>query len=216
MDETDDHSWLKQGSTSSGEVAKSYDDWADSYEQTLADWDYRSPDDAAQLLRARAAADAAILDAGCGTGLTGLALRRAGFLGPIDGIDISPSSLGEAEKHGLYRKLDTADLQKTPLAIAAARYDALICIGVLTYVPDSEACLREFARLVRPGGTVLISQRDDLFAERAYGACLSALAEAKIFTDIAVSEPKPYLPANPDFADDIRVIYATMTVSEEA
>ena len=213
MDELDDHSWLKQGSTSSGEVAKTYDDWAESYDQTLADWDYRAPADAAQLLRTRAELDVAILDAGCGTGLTGVALQRAGFVGPIDGLDISPISLHEAEKRGCYRKLHTANLQKLPLSVVDAAYDALICIGVLTYVPDSEACLREFARVVRPGGTVLVSQREDLFTERAFGATVSALAGTGVLTDVTISEPKPYLPDNPDFAAEIQVIYAMMTVA---
>jgi 2-polyprenyl-3-methyl-5-hydroxy-6-metoxy-1,4-benzoquinol methylase len=213
MDDRGDHSWLKRGGTSSGEVAKTYDDWAASYERTLADWDYRAPADAAQLLRARAPAGAAILDAGCGTGLTGMALRRAGFRGPIDGIDISLPSLREAEKHGLYRTLEPADLQQPPLAVADAAYDALICIGVLTYVRDSAACLREFARIVRPGGTVLISQRDDLFADRAFAATISALAGAGVFSGAAISGPQPYLPANPDFGADIQVIYATLTVA---
>jgi hypothetical protein len=37
MSGEDDHGWLKQGSTASGEVAKSYDDWAATYDETLAD-----------------------------------------------------------------------------------------------------------------------------------------------------------------------------------
>jgi predicted TPR repeat methyltransferase len=93
MHDAGDHDWLKQGSTSSGEVRKIYDDWAASYDKTLERWDYRAPAQAAELLRAAIPAGSVLLDAGCGTGLTGLALRAAGFVGPIDGVDLSPASL---------------------------------------------------------------------------------------------------------------------------
>lgn len=204
---------MKQGSTSSAEVAKNYDDWAASYDETLAAWDYRAPADAAALLRARMAATAAILDVGCGTGLTGAALRAAGFRGAIDGVDLSQESLEQAERRGLYRALERADLQALPLAMPDDAYDALICIGVLTYVPDSDAVLREFARMVRPGGTVLVSQRDDLYRDRAFGETVTALAEAGVFADVAITEPQPYLPGNPDFGSEMTVIYATLAVS---
>ena len=129
MADPDDHSWLKSGSTSSADVKRAYDDWADSYDETLESWDYRAPRQAAAYLRDDVASDAVILDAGCGTGLTGLALREAGFDGPIDGIDLSAESLNEAEKRGIYRNLTAVDLQSTPLPVPADRYDALICIG---------------------------------------------------------------------------------------
>ncbi|MCP4203607.1 MAG: hypothetical protein GY769_16935, partial [bacterium] len=87
MRDTDDHHWLNQGSTSSAEVKKTYDDWAAGYDDSMAGWDYRAPNQAAAYLRAEMPPASLILDAGCGTGLTGAALRAAGFTGPIDGID---------------------------------------------------------------------------------------------------------------------------------
>ncbi|MDP6831013.1 MAG: class I SAM-dependent methyltransferase [Alphaproteobacteria bacterium] len=213
MQDKDDHSWLKQGSTSSSEVEKSYDDWATTYDEDLVDWDYRAPADAARLLSATVPRDGRILDAGCGTGLTGAALKAAGFSGPIDGIDISQTSLQQAEGHGVYRKLQQADMQQLPLDIPDDAYDGLFCIGVLTYVPDTEAVLRDFARVVQKGGTVLISQRNDLFEERNYASVIEALAKAGIFSNVKVTEPQPYLPGNPDFGAEILVIYAALEVA---
>ncbi|NKB56717.1 MAG: methyltransferase domain-containing protein [Alphaproteobacteria bacterium] len=211
MRDTDDHHWLKQGSTSSAEVKKTYDDWAAGYGDSMADWDYRAPTQAAAYLRAEMPPASRILDAGCGTGLTGAALRAAGFTGAIDGIDLSPSSLKVAEKRSVYRALDVANLQALPLPIADDSYDALICIGVMTYVSDTEGVLREFARVTRSGGRVLVTQRDDLFHSRAYGQTFKALAE--IFSEITITDPQPYLPDNPDFGVAIKVIYAMMTVA---
>ena len=210
MHDTGDHDWLKQGSTSSGEVKEVYDNWAGSYDETLESWDYRAPAQAAEMLRAAMPADSVLLDAGCGTGLTGLALRAAGFVGPIDGIDLSPVSLIQAERHGIYRTLTAVDLQTFPLSIPDDAYDALLCVGVLTYIPDGEVVLREFARVVRSGGQILISQRDDLFRERDYSAMFEKLAD--VVGDVTVTDPLPYLPSNPDFGEEIKVIYAMMAV----
>jgi predicted TPR repeat methyltransferase len=211
MQDTEEHDWLKQGSTSSGEVRKIYDDWAGSYDETLESWDYRAPTQAAEMLRDATPAGSILLDVGCGTGLTGLALRLAGFVGPIDGIDLSSTSLREAERHDVYRSLTAVDLQTLPLPILDDTYDALLCVGVLTYIPDSESVLREFARGVRSGGRILVTQRDDLFRERGDSRMFERLSD--IIDDIKVTEPLPYLPNNPDFGDEIRVIYSIMTVS---
>lgn len=211
MADTDDHHWLKQGSTSSAEVQKIYDDWADGYDDSMADWDYRAPAQAAELLRAESPPDSRILDAGCGTGLTGAALRAAGFTGPIDGIDLSPPSLKLAEKLSVYRALEVVNLQALPLPFAGDSYDALICIGVMTYIPDTEGVLREFARITRSGGKVLVSQREDLFDSRAFRETFRALGD--VFSEITVTDPQPYLPDNTDFGAAIKVIYAMMTVA---
>ena len=72
----------------------------------------------------------------------GIGLRAAGFVGPIDGIDLSSVSLKRAERHGIYRSLTAVDLQALPLPIPDDAYDALMCVGVLTYIPDGEGVLR--------------------------------------------------------------------------
>lgn len=152
-----------------------------------------------------------LLDVGCGTGLTGLALRLAGFVGPIDGVDLSATSLKEAERHDMYRSLSTVDLQTLPIPIVNDTYDALLCVGVLTYIPDGENVLREFARCVKPGGQILTTQRDDLFRERGDNSMFERLSD--VVSDIRISESLPYLPSNPDFGDEIKVIYSMVSVS---
>ena len=208
-----DQGWLKQGSTSSAEVRQSYEDWAGSYDNDLLDWDYRAPLEAASLLKSSIPVSSTILDAGCGTGLVGAALKQVGFTGHIDGIDLSPSSLERAEERGIYRRLRQIDFQDLPLDLPDDTCDALTCVGVLTYVPDSEAILREFARVVRPGGVAIVTQRDDLFQERAFDRTIQGLVDAQVFQDAVITDPKLYLPANPDFGLDIQVIYAILTVA---
>lgn len=207
-----DRKGLRNLSQKSDDVAEYYDEWAEDYDQTLAQWRYEAPDQAAARLRAALDADSVILDAGCGTGLTGKALAEAGF-GTIDGMDVSRRSLAVAEKLGVYRSLEHVDMQKLPLPCRDDSYDGLACVGVLTYVPDSSAILEEFCRIVKPGGVMILTQRSDLLVERDFPATLEALRREGRLNKTQVSEPMPYLPDNEEFRDEIKVHYISCIVA---
>jgi len=93
------------GARDAASTRKLYDDWAASYEAELGDNGYATPGRCAQAL-AQLSQDpsAPILDFGCGTGLSGLALKGAGFE-IIDGMDMSADMLARAEGKGTYRNL---------------------------------------------------------------------------------------------------------------
>ena len=201
-----DHSWLTKLSTDSQETAAYYDDWAESYDDALAQWNYRSPAIVATMLKQEVPPDGRVLDAGCGTGLSGRALHDAGFR-RITGIDISPASLDAAAQAGVYERLVQVNMQQAPLPLETGEFAAVQCVGVLTYVPDTAAILREFCRVVRPGGLVAFTQREDLFNEREVAGVMQTLADEGLWTPVSVSEPQAYLPGNADFADRVRVIY---------
>lgn len=207
-----DHGGLRDLSGDSDDVARYYDEWADDYDATLARWRYEAPQRAAAFLRAALAPDAVVLDAGCGTGLSGRALAEAGFR-TIDGMDVSQRSLDVAAELGVYRALARVDMQRPPLPYGDDAYDGLACVGVLTYVPDSAAILREFCRIVKPGGCMVLTQRSDLLAERDFPATLEALEDEGLLARSEVSGPMPYLPENEEFADEIHVHYITCTVA---
>ena len=80
-------------------------------------------------------------------------------------------------------------------------------------MPETEGVLREFARVVHKGGISVIAQRDDLFHEQELQKTIEALIDKGIFSTAEISEPKPYLPANPDFGDEIGVIYISVSVT---
>jgi predicted TPR repeat methyltransferase len=153
----------------------------------------------------------AILDAGCGTGLGGKALLAAGFI-TIDGIDVSRRSLEIAKMTDAYRTLSEIDLQQLPLPIQDDLYDGLACVGVLTYLTDSISILLEFSRVVRPGGFVAVTQRSDLFAEREFPSVLQGLVNDGVIAQLNISEPRPYLPDNEEFGDQILVHYIGFSV----
>lgn len=59
-------------------------------------------------------------------------------------------------------------------------------------------------------GRILITKRNDPFRERGYDAMFERAAD--VVAGVTTTEPLPYLPRNPDFGDQIKVIYALMTV----
>ncbi len=206
-----DHGWLTQASTDPEEVAKYYDEWAANYNHTLASWNYQSPADTASLLTQYVPTDHRVLDAGCGTGLSGKALYDVGYR-DIVGIDISADSLVVAEQTQAYRHVQPQDLQQVPFPFETDSFGALTCVGVMTYVSDPIAVLREYCRLVSSGGYIVFTQRNDLFDAQDYQAVLSQLHDEGLWDIVTVSEPQPYLPNNEEFGDRILVIYIVARV----
>ena len=205
-------SWLKRGSTSTRDVASYYDQWADQYDTDVGSWDYRAPDYAAGLLEKHVPPKSRrILDAGCGTGLTGRELRQRGYQNII-GMDISFDSLCMAHSAATYNLLLQQDLQHQPFPLITDSFDAVMCIGVLAYIADAESLFREFARLTKPGGYIVFSQRNDLFDERNYEKMLDMFQNERVWQRISVSDPMKYLPENDEFADTLLVIYCVLRV----
>lgn len=93
------------------------------------------------------------LDAACGTGRHTAYLRELGHR--VIGADASAAMLAQARTRlpdvGFHR----ADLHRLPLADGAV--DTVVCALALTHVPDLAPVLAEFARVLRPGGHLVVS-----------------------------------------------------------
>jgi predicted TPR repeat methyltransferase len=192
-DESPLDDWLLEGTADPGEVADRYDAWAESYDDDLASWSYQAPAVVAGTVLTRQPDARSVLDVGCGTGLVGQALRARGCEARIVGLDISQASLRIALRTDAYDLLERADLQQ-PLDVEDDAYDVLVCAGVMTYLPHVEATWREFARVVRSGGVVVVTQREDLWVPRRCQEVVDRLATDGVWTPLDVSGPAPYLP----------------------
>ncbi len=207
--------WLLQGTTDPREVADRYDEWAESYDDDLASWCYQAPEVVAETVLTRLPNARSVLDVGCGTGLVGKALRARGYAGRIVGLDISQTSLRVARRTGAYDVLEAADLQE-PLEVEENDVDALVCAGVMTYLPDVEAVWREFARVVRPGGLVVATQREDLWEPRRCQDIVDRLTSDGVWTPVEISGPASYLPqASGDMAG-LGCYYLTAVTTDPA
>jgi ubiquinone/menaquinone biosynthesis C-methylase UbiE len=105
---------------------------------------------AAAVAREHNAAPPRVLEAGCGTGRVLSRLRAAGL--PAVGLDLSLGMLNHARSRGL--PAGRADL--TVLPVADASLDLVCCFKVLPHVPRLATALEEFARVLKPGGRMVI------------------------------------------------------------
>jgi SAM-dependent methyltransferase len=97
-----------------------------------------------------------LLDAGCGTG--GL-IRRLGRSHPTwrwSGVDLSPIACEFARNRvGDGERIFEASVTKLP--IGDATFDAVTSLDVIYHVDDDTAALREFFRVLRPGGVLVVN-----------------------------------------------------------
>jgi SAM-dependent methyltransferase len=93
------------------------------------------------------------LDAACGTG------RHAAFLAArghgVAGVDTSPAMLARARDRVPSAALAVGNLVALP--IASASVDLAVCALALMHLPDLRPAIAELARVVRPGGTIVLS-----------------------------------------------------------
>lgn len=94
---------------------------------------------------------ARLLDVGCGRGASVAWLRAQGFV--AGGIDASASSLTAGGEAGLPLAQATAE----SLPVADAGLDGLLCECVLCLLARPGRVLREFSRVLRPGGRLVLS-----------------------------------------------------------
>ena len=105
------------------------------------------------------------VDAACGTGRHAAYLAAHGHT--VLGYDTSPRMLQIAREKVPAASFEEADLRSLPVADAGC--DAVICTLALAHVSDLGAAFAEFARVLRPGGHLVISDtRGHFIGSRLY------------------------------------------------
>ena len=138
-------------------VARAYDRWAPVYDLVFGP----------VFERGRQAAIAAaervggrILEVGVGTGIS---LPDYSNKNRITGVDISPTMLRKAQDRvrelGLKHVEGLAVMDAADLKFEDNSFDVVVAQYVVTTVPDPEGTLDEFARVLKPGGEIILVSR---------------------------------------------------------
>ncbi|MEO1139611.1 MAG: methyltransferase domain-containing protein [Pseudomonadota bacterium] len=149
-----------------------YDAWAASYDAEVGDNGYATPGRVAEaMFRYSPDPDTPILDFGCGTGLSGLALKLAGFR-TIDGMDPSPEMLDCARDKKVYRKLGTFDIHDTT-PITAGTYSTITCIGVIGTGAAPASTFDLVMRALPKSGLLGLSLNDHALADPQFEGAMN-------------------------------------------
>ncbi len=136
---------------------------------------------------------ASVADVGCGTGDDARTL--AGLVGPQGrtvGFDLSEAMLSQArERHGDVPGLSFSHAPSETLEVPDSSFDGVRADRVLIHVPSPANTLKEFIRVTKPGGRIVISEPD---MPSCWVASNDYVLTDKIMREIATSCVSPYLP----------------------
>ena len=166
------------------EVMKYYDDWGDKdkYNKDMVDWNYTGPKETAETFnKYEKNKDTLIFDAGCGTGLVGIELKKYSFKN-FHGADLSQTLLDTVPKN-LYLKLLKVDLNK-PIEVEDNFYGGVMCVGTFTFGHVKPNALDEFIRITKPGGLICFTINEGIHEEYGFDKKIISLNQNNKWEEI--------------------------------
>ena len=163
------------------ELLKYYQDWTDNnkYNKDMVDWNYTAPQETVSVLKKYALnKNSKILDAGCGTGLVGIQLKKYGYLN-IEGVDFSQSML-DLVPQNIYKKIEKIDLNK-PLKFKNNMYDVVMCVGTFTYGHVKPQALDEIIRITKNKGLICFTVNEGIYEEYGFDKKIKELTNNKLW-----------------------------------
>ena len=161
------------------DIMKHYDMWGDKYNKDMVEWNYTGPQETVNIFKKHTLSkDIKIFDAGCGTGLVGIELKKFGYTN-IDGADLSKKLLDLIPK-GFYNKLEQIDLNK-PLNKKSNIYDAVLCVGTFTFGHVKPPALDELIRVVKNKGLICFTVNEGIYEEYGFDKKIKELTNNKLW-----------------------------------
>ena len=166
------------------EVMKYYDEWGkgNKYDQDMVDWNYTGPKETSEVfIKYQKNKDVKIYDAGCGTGLVGVELKKYGFSN-FYGADLSQKLL-DLVPTGLYQKLNKVDLNKN-IEEEDNFYDAVMCVGTFTFGHVKPPALDEFIRITKNKGLICFTINEGIHEEYGFDKKIDILKDSKKWEEV--------------------------------
>ncbi|MGN6535395.1 MAG: class I SAM-dependent DNA methyltransferase [Mesorhizobium sp.] len=159
------------------EVSAAYAAWAATYDRETAELGYLLPFlIPAWVVRYVEPGDGPLLDAGCGTGLSGPQLKALGY-DDLAGLDLSEEMLGIAAGRDSYAELKQATLGER-LPWRDGHFRAFFSTGVFTMGHAPASGLRDLVRITKKGGHAIFTVRDQVFDSGGFQAVFDGLEAA--------------------------------------
>ena len=159
------------------EVEDYYDEWTieNKYDKDMVDWKYSGPQETVDLFTKNILnKDIKILDAGCGTGLVGIELKKNGFQN-FDGADFSQKMLDLVPKD-IYQKLFKIDLNKK-IDIDDNTYEGITCVGTFTFGHVNPPALDEMVRICKTGSLICFTINIGIYEEYGFDKKIKELED---------------------------------------
>ena len=159
-------------------LAQAYAAWAATYDSETASLGYLLPFlIAAWVARHVPAGEGPLLDAGCGTGLSGPSLQALGYP-DIAGLDLSDDMLKIAGSRQAYSELKQAMLGST-LPWPDGHFRAFFSTGVFTISHAPAFGLHELVRITKKGGHAIFTVRDQVFESGGFRDVFAGMEQDK-------------------------------------
>jgi len=166
------------------EVMKYYDEWGEGnkYDKDMVDWNYTGPKETSEIFaKYQTNKNAKIYDAGCGTGLVAVELKKYGF-NNFYGADLSKKLL-DLVPNNLYKKLDQIDLNKK-IEEDDGTFDAIMCVGTFTFGHVKPPALDEFVRITKNKGLICFTINEGIYEEYGFNKKIEQLKTEKKWKEI--------------------------------
>ena len=146
---------MDNSATDDHPVAQQYDRWATVYDR-LWQWYIHQTLSVLQSWAALQPGER-VLDVGCGTGAFEERIVATGVDNEIVGVDLSTEMLAQARaKHASHPQIMFRQADVHALPFDTGRFDVVVSASTFHYFDNPERALAEMARVLRPGGRLVI------------------------------------------------------------
>ena len=160
------------------DVAAYYDEWAlnNKYDKDMEAWNTGPKETSETFNKYQKSKNIEIFDAGCGTGLVAVELKKIGYQN-FYGADISQKLL-DLVPQGLYKSLEKIDLNKK-LIYEDDKFDSVFCVGTFTFGHVKPDALDEFIRITKKNGLICFTINVGVFKDYGFDKKINNLVAEK-------------------------------------
>ena len=185
-----------------------YDKWAPNYDAEFVADDYIYPKIIAEYLATLIDEDEqlSVVDIGCGTGAVGEHFARLRPLCDIEGVDISPQMIAQAETKirpdgkPVYQEFHEVNLTK-PIYFAQSVYDFMVSAGTFTLGHLGVSDMLAISRVLKPMGIACVGINKQHFEQHGFRPIIAEAVEERTITQPEYVEVDIYGPSSEHHGD---------------